>query len=122
MTDDKKKVGKSDIHPCNACKRNESNIVLLFIDAKPVCKDLSDCLYIKGTAATPMQKTLTETEIREDVQMYQDRIKEAQLRLAGLPASVATYNERKRLQAQRRALNQDIEHIKGLIRIAEAAL
>ena len=54
--------------------------------------------------------------------MYQNRIKEAQLRLAGLPASVATYNERKRLQAQRRALNQDIEHIKGLIRIAEAAL
>ena len=77
---------------------------------------------LKGAAATPMQKTFTETEIRENVQMYQDRIKEAQLRLAGLPASVATYNERKRLQAQRRALNQDIEHIKGLIRIAEAAL
>lgn len=40
-----KSVGKSDIHPCNACERNETNIILLSIDAEPVCKDLSDCPY-----------------------------------------------------------------------------
>lgn len=42
-----KKVDKSDMHPCNACERNESNIILLSIDAEPVCKDLSDCPYMK---------------------------------------------------------------------------
>lgn len=65
---------------------------------------------------------LTQSEIKADIRAYQDRIKQAQLKLAGLPASAATYNERKRLKTQRHALTQDIEHIKGLVRIAESAL
>jgi hypothetical protein len=42
-----KKADKSDIHPCNACERNKSNIILLSIEAESICKDLSDCPYIK---------------------------------------------------------------------------
>jgi len=40
-----KKVNKAEIHPCNACARNRSNLILLFFDVEPICKDLSGCPY-----------------------------------------------------------------------------
>lgn len=50
---------KAALHSCNTCERNESNIIMLSIEATPACRDLSGCPYVQvlpGTAIVRQQE------------------------------------------------------------------
>lgn len=64
---------------------------------------------------------LTQGDILNDIAGFNDRIRIAQERLATLPSSPSTYKERKKLDGQRRKLQQEITHVQGLISLAEEA-
>lgn len=42
------KIPKAEIHPCNACDKNKTNIVLMSVDAAVICKDLKNCPYFRN--------------------------------------------------------------------------
>jgi len=70
----------------------------------------------------PYRLILTNDEIREDIEKFNERIQDAKAKLAALPATAATWQARKSLKEQRHILNSEIEHVKRLIGIAEEAL
>ena len=65
---------------------------------------------------------LSQEDIRQDIRGFQARLSEAGRKLAGLPLDASTWQARKKLRAQRQALEAEVFHVKGLIRIAEGAL
>ena len=65
---------------------------------------------------------LTREEILEDIKGYQERICKAQEKLSELPATVSTVKERRRVKNKRRIFLTEIDHVQGLISIAEEAL
>ena len=40
------KIRKAEIHPCNACDKNRTNLILMSIEAEFICKDLMDCPFV----------------------------------------------------------------------------
>lgn len=65
---------------------------------------------------------LTRRDILNDIEVFKERIRRAQEKLAALPEKANGYKERKKLRLKRRALKQEIERVNGLIMIAEAAV
>ncbi len=65
---------------------------------------------------------LTKKDIQQDILGYQERIRTAQQKIAALPKNAPGSQERKRIKYKRRVLEQEISHVKGLIRIAKEAL
>jgi predicted nucleic acid-binding Zn-ribbon protein len=67
---------------------------------------------------------LTQADIAADIEAYQARIQSARDKLAAMPADMATastYKEQKRLKAQRRVLQDEINHVYRILAYAEAA-
>jgi len=65
---------------------------------------------------------LIRKEILNDIEVFKERIRAAEKKLAALPQKANGYKERKRLKLKRRVLEQEIEHVNGLIVIARGAL
>jgi hypothetical protein len=65
---------------------------------------------------------LTDADILADIIAYEDRIGDAQEKLDALPADADTWKEKKKLKEKRRALGDEIRHVRNLINIAEEAL
>jgi hypothetical protein len=65
---------------------------------------------------------LTQKQILDDIGIFQQRIRNAQEKLAALPQKANGYKEQKKLKFKRRVLKQEIKHVKGLISIASQAL
>ena len=58
---------------------------------------------------------LTREDIRADIVAYKVRIQAACDRLAALPATAPTWKDRKKITAQRRTLNDEIQHVTRLL-------
>lgn len=69
-----------------------------------------------------MQLELSQEDILEDIQAYQDRITLARDRLDSLPASAPTWKESKKLEDKKRVCRQEIGLVTKLISIAREAL
>jgi hypothetical protein len=65
---------------------------------------------------------LTKNEILNDIKNYESRILLAEKKLYALPAAGFTLKERKKIKNKRRALLSEIDHVRGLISMAEEAL
>jgi hypothetical protein len=65
---------------------------------------------------------LTQDIILDEIEDYRKRIGDAQQKLSALPKNPAGFQERKKTDFKRRVLGQEVEHVKGLIRIAKEAL
>lgn len=65
---------------------------------------------------------LTEENILKDIEVFKKRIRNAQEKIAALPQKATGYKKRKKLKLKRRVLEQEIEHVKGMIAIASEAL
>ena len=61
---------------------------------------------------------IIDETIREDIEKFNDQISKAQAKLAALPATAGTYKDRMKLKAKRKALVDDISHVRGLIRVS----
>ena len=59
---------------------------------------------------------LTKEQIEQDIEGYQDRLSNAQEKLAAMPV------KGKRIRAPRRKLEAEAAHVLGLIRLASEAL
>lgn len=69
-----------------------------------------------------MALNLTQDIILDEIEEYRKPIWEAQQKLSALPKNPAGFQERKKTDFKRRVLVQEIEHVKGLIRIAKEAI
>lgn len=69
-----------------------------------------------------MRIELTEDMIRSEIQAFQDRIQAAWETFEKLPVTASTWQGRKKLKAQRRWLEGEVEHVQTLIRYAQEAL
>jgi hypothetical protein len=65
---------------------------------------------------------LTDKDILQDIENFKKRIQDAKFKLSELPATAGAWQAQKKLQEKRRILTSEIEHVKGLIGIAEEAL
>jgi hypothetical protein len=65
---------------------------------------------------------LTRTDILNDIEVFKRRMRNAQEKLAVLSRKANGCKERKKLRLKRSALRQEIEHVNGLIVIAQGAL
>jgi hypothetical protein len=65
---------------------------------------------------------LTRDDILKDIEAYEERIRNARDKLSGLPAAGSTLKERKKIKIRRHTLLSEIDHVRGLISIAEQAL
>jgi len=74
-----------------------------------------------GWKRETMELQLTKEDIQEGIEAYQARIQSARDKLATMPADASTYKEQKKLKAQRRTLQDDINHVYRLLAYAEAA-
>ena len=66
--------------------------------------------------------TLTDEQIKREIRDFGERIKYAKDKLTAQPFSAGTWQGRKKLKAQRKALREEISHVQSLIRIAQEAL
>ena len=66
--------------------------------------------------------TITRQDIEQDIEGFETRIAGIQKRLFRLPATTATAKERKKIKNKRRIFLTEIDHVQGLISIAEEAL
>ena len=64
---------------------------------------------------------LTQADIAADIEAYQARIQSARDKLAAMPATASTYKEQKKLKTQRRAIQDNINHVFRILAYAEAA-
>ncbi len=69
-----------------------------------------------------MEIILTDEMILADIEEFEDCIRLAKKKLAEMPATGATWQERKKLKAKTRELQSEIDHVKGLISIAREGL
>ena len=65
---------------------------------------------------------LTRDDILKDIEAYEERIRNAREKLSEMPAAGSTLNEHKKIKIRRRTLSSEIDHVRGLISIAEEAL
>lgn len=65
---------------------------------------------------------LTNQDIQEDIQAFEKRIHEAQVKLAALPVHSYDWREQRKLDKKRRVLISEIKHVKRLIEIAKSGL
>ena len=65
---------------------------------------------------------LTDDEIKNDIQSFQDMIFRAKEKLADLPGGHLPYSEHRKRELQRRQLEDEIKHVQKLIEIATEAL
>jgi hypothetical protein len=65
---------------------------------------------------------LTKDDIQSDIKAYEDRIGVAQQKLSLLPSAASTYKERREIKSKKLILLKEIDHVRGLISIAEEAL
>jgi len=65
---------------------------------------------------------LTQDIILDEIEEYKKRIQAAQQKLSALPKTPHGPQERRKIKFKRMVLKQEIEHVKGLIRIAKEAL
>ena len=65
---------------------------------------------------------LTDADILADIIVFEDKIGAVQAKLDALPADAATWKEKKKLKEKRRALEDEIRHVRNMINIAEEAL
>ena len=65
---------------------------------------------------------ISDLLIHRDIDEFNRRITTAQAKLAELPATAATWLERKKLKARRRFLQDEIVHIQHQVDIATEAL
>jgi hypothetical protein len=69
-----------------------------------------------------MALNLTQDIILEEIEEYRKRIRTAQQKLSALFQNAHGPQERRRIKFKRRVLEREVEHVKGLIRIAKEAL
>ena len=69
---------------------------------------------------TPLK--LTRKEILDDIEVFKERIRATEEKISALPQKANGYKERKKLKFKRKVLEQETEHVKGLIAIAKEAL
>ncbi len=60
---------------------------------------------------------LTDQEIKEDIQNYEQRIVAVRKKLESLPAGRLPFPEHKRREKQRRELQADLTHVKKIDRL-----
>jgi hypothetical protein len=65
---------------------------------------------------------LTGDDILKNIEAYEKRIRNAREKLSELPAAGSTLKELKKIKNKRRALLSEIDHVRGLISMAEEAL
>jgi hypothetical protein len=65
---------------------------------------------------------LTKDDIQSDIEAFEDRICVAQQKLSLLPSVASTYKERRKIKSKKFILVREIDHVRGLISIAEEAL
>jgi hypothetical protein len=65
---------------------------------------------------------LTKEDIQSDIKGFEDRICVAQQKLSLLPSVASTYKERRKIKCKKLILMKEIDHVRGLISIAEEAL
>jgi predicted nucleic acid-binding Zn-ribbon protein len=65
---------------------------------------------------------LTNEDIQEDIRGFEKRIQDAREKLSKLPQKAVSWKEHKKLDEKKRILNEEINHVKNLISIAEEAL
>jgi MinD-like ATPase involved in chromosome partitioning or flagellar assembly len=65
---------------------------------------------------------LTKDDILSDIKAYEDRICVTQQKLSLLPSAASTYKERRKIKSKKLILLKEIDHVRGLISIAEEAL
>lgn len=65
---------------------------------------------------------LTDEDILQDIEGFQQRISQAEDKMAALPETANTWQANKKLANKRHILESEIEHVKRLIGIAEEAL
>ena len=69
-----------------------------------------------------MYLELTRENILNDIEIFEQRIRAAEEKIAALPQTANGYKKRKKLRLKRRVLKQEIGHVNGLIAIASKAL
>jgi len=69
-----------------------------------------------------LQLKLTPQIIESDIEAYTARIVAAKMHLESLPATADNWKDRKKLKARRKALADEITHVKKLIVLAREAL
>ena len=67
-------------------------------------------------------EVLTEQEILDDIEDFKDRISAARQKLENLPEGYLSYSKHRKREKVRRDLQDNIDHIQKLIKIAEEAL
>jgi hypothetical protein len=67
-------------------------------------------------------KIITDAELKKDLEGFYERLQIARNKLANLPAGHLPYQEHKKREQARRILEDEINHVKRLIGIAEEAL
>jgi hypothetical protein len=67
-------------------------------------------------------KIITDAELQQDLVDLYDRLQIARSKLNNLPVGYLPHKEHKKRGQKRRILNDEIEHVKRLIGIAEEAL
>ncbi len=65
---------------------------------------------------------LTKRDIQQDIEAFEGRIQIAMDKLSVLPSTASTPKERRGIRDRRRALLQEIEHVRALIALASEAL
>ena len=84
--------------------------------------DSASQIGTRGSRRLVGEYVLTRDEIIEDIKGFKDRIRIAKERLEALPSTASIYKERRNIKDQRRKLQQEITHVRGLISMAEEAL
>jgi hypothetical protein len=64
---------------------------------------------------------VTDESIRNDIELYQARIQRARDKLDALPVG-KNWQHTKKIMRKRRALNEEVKHLHGLIDLAERGL
>jgi hypothetical protein len=64
---------------------------------------------------------LTQADIEADIDAYQARIQSARDKLATMPVTASSYQDGKKLKTQRRAIQDEINHVFRILAYAEAA-
>ena len=65
---------------------------------------------------------ITNEIIREDIENFNKRIRDAKTKLKDLPEGYLSYQEHKKREKKRHILESEIEHVKRLIHIAKEGL
>lgn len=67
-------------------------------------------------------RLITDAELKQDLEGFYDRLEATRDKLAALTTGYLPYPKHKRREQKRRVYEDEITHIKNLIRIAEGAL